>query len=197
MDYKDYIIKRGKTEHFWYRAKQELITKLLASIYSDYQPERLFLEIGCGTGSQLTVMKEYGQVEGIEINEAAAAIARQQGFSVKTQNIEKESLDENKFSGISLFDVLEHVKNDAQLLHKIFLSLKERGYLFLMVPAFNFLFGPHDRALGHFRRYQLNNLLTSLESAGFSIIRQGYWNTLISPGYTEPVGIREINQRYS
>jgi hypothetical protein len=50
------------------------------------------------------------------------------------------------------------------------------------VPAFQGLFGEHDRALKHFRRYSLGELRKTLGNAGLSSRASGYWfGSLILP----------------
>jgi hypothetical protein len=52
--------------------------------------------------------------------------------------------------------------------------------LFLTVPAYQFLFGPHDEALGHFRRYTVGRLL-SLNRGALRCVKRGYFNALLLP----------------
>ena len=50
-------------------------------------------------------------------------------------------------------NVLEHLKDDVVALSYIFEILQIGGRLLLLVPAFQFLYGNIDRAVGHCRRY--------------------------------------------
>jgi hypothetical protein len=46
--------------------------------------------------------------------------------------------------------------------------------LVISVPAFMSLWGPHDVALMHFRRYRRGDVRARLKEAGFDMLRLGY-----------------------
>ena len=70
-----------------------------------------------------------------------------------------DSLDMNeKFNCIIYIDVLEHIETDATELKKAADLLAQGGYLIILSPAFQFLFSPFDKAIGHFRRYNRQTL---------------------------------------
>ena len=83
-----------------------------------------------------------------------------------------------KFDTILYLHVLEHIKKDVSELKEVEKKLNKNGYLVIMVPAHQKLYGNFDKAVGHFRRYErkffkkkLNNLsrvrLMSLDSSGY------------------------------
>jgi SAM-dependent methyltransferase len=77
------------------------------------------------------------------------------------------------FDVVLAFDVLEHVEDDADAVREISRVLRPGGFFIFTVPAFNILYGPHDRALGHFRRYRkasIRKLLGDMERVAL-----GYW----------------------
>ena len=70
-----------------------------------------------------------------------------------------DSLDINeKFDCIIYIDVLEHIENDASELKKAIYHLSQGGHLVILSPAFQFLFSPFDKAIGHCRRYTRKTL---------------------------------------
>lgn len=70
-----------------------------------------------------------------------------------------DSLDKNeKFDCIIYIDVLEHIENDAAEVKKATDHLAQDGYLIILSPAFQFLFSPFDKAIGHYRRYNRKTL---------------------------------------
>jgi ubiquinone/menaquinone biosynthesis C-methylase UbiE len=54
---------------------------------------------------------------------------------------------------IIYIDVLEHIEQDKQELEKAATLLKQRGHLIILSPAFQSLYSPFDKAIGHYRRY--------------------------------------------
>jgi hypothetical protein len=51
-------------------------------------------------------------------------------------------------------DVLEHIENDRAELAAAAARLSSGGRLIVLSPAFNFLYSPFDRSIGHYRRYE-------------------------------------------
>lgn len=50
-------------------------------------------------------------------------------------------------------DVLEHIQDDHAELEAAAARLSPGGRLIVLSPAFNFLYSPFDRSIGHYRRY--------------------------------------------
>jgi hypothetical protein len=83
------------------------------------------------------------------------------------------------FDTVVYIDVIEHIEQDCAEIAGAFARLRLGGHLVVLVPAFQFLYSPFDQALGHFRRYSLQQLLAMtpaearcvkaqyLDSAGF------------------------------
>jgi hypothetical protein len=55
-------------------------------------------------------------------------------------------------------DVLEHTDDDIAVLQNTVEHCQSGGYLFITVPALQFLWSKHDEFLGHRRRYSLRSL---------------------------------------
>lgn len=62
------------------------------------------------------------------------------------------------FDCIIYIDVLEHIENDKAEIEKAAAHLEPGGYLVVLSPAFNGLFSPFDKAIGHYRRYTKKTL---------------------------------------
>ena len=68
---------------------------------------------------------------------------------------------EMTFDTIFYIDVLEHVEDDRGELLNAANHLKLNGHLVVVSPAFQFLYSPFDKRIGHFSRYN-SNMLRSL-----------------------------------
>lgn len=54
---------------------------------------------------------------------------------------------------ITYIDVLEHIEADEAELDEAAARLRPGGRVVVLAPAFNLVFSPFDRSVGHFRRY--------------------------------------------
>ena len=58
-----------------------------------------------------------------------------------------------RFDTILYLDVIEHIEDAKSELRRAYELLAPGGHLVILVPAFNYLYSPFDKAIGHFRRY--------------------------------------------
>lgn len=95
------------------------------------------LDVGCGIGSFIHEMKTNGwQVTGLEPDEDAKAIAKQQ-YNIEPDVIEKfYELAPGTFDAITLWHVLEHVHDLQEYVKELKELLKKNGRLFIAVPNY-------------------------------------------------------------
>ncbi len=88
-----------------------------------------------------------------------------------------------RFDLLLALDVLEHVKDDAQLLADLVDDLvRPGGTVLLSVPAWPGLYTRHDVVLGHHRRYRPSELDGLALGAGLSPLRRGgLFHSLLLP----------------
>jgi SAM-dependent methyltransferase len=86
-----------------------------------------------------------------------------------------ENLDPT-FDTIVCSNVLEHVKNDDPVLKNFYNLLPIGGKVIILVPALRVLYNSLDRELGHFRRYNKEELLRKLAENGFRVCSLKYFN---------------------
>jgi 2-polyprenyl-3-methyl-5-hydroxy-6-metoxy-1,4-benzoquinol methylase len=98
-----------------------------------------FLEIGCGTGGTLDLLKQRGAIytAGVDINAESIKMAADKGLdSAIVADIEKDDLPyrEKEFDGIILADVLEHLYDPWNTLKKITNYIADDGYILISLP---------------------------------------------------------------
>ena len=79
-----------------------------------------------------------------------------------------------RFDLMLFLDVLEHVADDhAFLKEMVGEALAPGGTIVVSVPAWQGLFGTHDEALKHYRRYSPRTLRATLSNAGLEVTKSG------------------------
>ncbi|MCP4305550.1 MAG: methyltransferase domain-containing protein [bacterium] len=94
-----------------------------------------------------------------------------------------------------LLNVLEHIEDDEAAVAHLFRITRPGGAVIIEVPAGSKLFDAYDRALMHFRRYDMRALVSLLERAGFVVERRSHLGFFLYPGFY--VAKRRNQSRYS
>src|SRR5262249_53138007 len=94
------------------------------------------LDVGCGSGTLLGLLKQRGfQVRGVDFSAEAAAIAKSEnGVNVAVGSIEEARFSNRSFDIVTLFHVMEHVTNPRRVLAEVARVLKPDGVVVLQVP---------------------------------------------------------------
>jgi hypothetical protein len=66
-------------------------------------------------------------------------------------------------------NVLEHLLDDVGALRRMAAVVEPGGSVVVFVPAYPSLYGPHDRAAGHVRRYVPRTLEAAISAAGLRV----------------------------
>jgi SAM-dependent methyltransferase len=92
------------------------------------------LDVGCNEGRGLVFYSQNGfQAEGLEINERAAAIARQRGFTVHTVPL-AQFTPEKPYGVVVLSNVLEHAVDPVAMLREVRRLLNPGGHVWISCP---------------------------------------------------------------
>lgn len=118
------------------------------------------LNAGCGSGELCLQLAQAGHhVVGIdpapEYIQLARANAARSGLDNCTFAVSaiEDFVPDGTFDCIMATDVLEHIDNDRIAFERMIRFVRPGGLVILTVPAGPWLFGYHDEALGHYRRY--------------------------------------------
>ena len=71
------------------------------------------------------------------------------------------------FSHAISSEVLEHLSDDRQAIKEIARVMKTSGHFIVTFPHRKFYFAMDDRFVGHFRRYEISEMMDRLKDAGF------------------------------
>lgn len=128
-----------------------------------------FLDFGGGTGDvSVHLAKKHWKGNYIDISNISTKIAKQRlSF---TNLIDFNDYKKQEYNSIFLFDVIEHVKKDKELLKEINKNLKKEGHLVLLVPMYMSEWNKDDVFYGHYRRYSLSELKQLLNETGYKFV---------------------------
>ena len=168
--------------HWWFVARRRILKSLIQRVVRPPNDARV-LEVGCGTGHNLEMLKSFGSLDASELDPAARALAgkRLHGEVKEAKLPDLSMFDRNGYDLIALLDVLEHVPDDVASLRAIHHRLKPGGALLMTVPANPWMWSAHDAAHHHFRRYTKTQLRELFLRSGFEIQLLSYFNSLLFP----------------
>lgn len=113
-------------------------TRYKAKLIHGVSPDKgSLLDVGCGSGAFLSVMKKAGwNCTGVEINENARQYV-QKTLGIDVHNsVDNTPQTAHPFDVITLWHVLEHFHNPGAVLHQLHKRLKQNGTLILAVPNY-------------------------------------------------------------
>ena len=145
---------------------------------------RDLLEIGAGMGGNLCLGSGFRSVTALDPSLVSCDYLRGLSPPVTVLQESWPRMDtslESRFDVIFLLDVLEHLDDDMESLGSIYHSLRKDGDLLLTVPAYQWMWSTHDERLHHKRRYVKREIIGKLRRAGFDIVFNSYFTTLLLP----------------
>jgi methionine biosynthesis protein MetW len=149
------------------------------------------LDVGCGEGVIAPFLKEKAlKIYGIDKSRDALKKAKENGLRVKWVDLDKTKIPfkNHFFDTVTCLDVIEHVKEPADLIKEIHRALKKHGRFILSSP--NIRFSDHLFRLvikgffpitsgdktgydgGHIHYFTFSDLKRILKNSGFEIIHE-------------------------
>jgi SAM-dependent methyltransferase len=180
----DYFPRLADQEagNFWFRSRNRLLIWALRQYFPKAQN---LLEIGCGTGFVLSGFKEAFPnivLSGSEVFSDGLGFAAKRLPHVELFQMDARHIPfRDEFDVIGAFDVLEHIKQDEEVLAQMHQATREGGGILITVPHHRFLWSPVDEFARHVRRYETRELREKVSRAGFSVVRITSFVSLLLP----------------
>ena len=172
----------SRVESLLYRERVWKIARL--------RKEGRILDVGCGDGKFLEAMKHRGWVGyGVETSRVGAEVARfKRGLEVFNGELVARKFESGFFDVVTLWQVLEHVRDPLRILREVGRILKEDGLLYVSAPnieSFQAKFGGcrwfHFDVPRHLYHYSPRTLKGMLEQSGFKVIGIDHWSWEYNP----------------
>ncbi len=171
--------------HWWFAGMRRVVAALLDGTLPDEQGR--ILDAGCGTGLMMEWLRRYGrntQVVGLDLDPHAVRYTAGRGESNVVQaSIASIPFPNESFDLVASFDVLDsfRVADAVVPFGELARVVRPGGILLVRVPAFQFLYSQHDRAVYTKHRYTAGDLRARLEEQGLSVQRVTYANSILFP----------------
>lgn len=144
-----------------------------------YLPRKLdgkLLEIGCGNGTMLSSMQEFGwTAQGVDFDPNAVQVARDRGLNVQLGTLKDQGYQNESFDALVMVHVIEHLSDPRDLLRECYRILKVGGHLIVVTPNASSwghkLYGQNWRGLEpprHLRIFTISSIKEMAVQAGFS-----------------------------
>ena len=175
-------MRQLQAEHWWFRGRRDILRSLIAAIKLPSASK--ILEAGCGSGGNIALLQEFGEVSAFELDEQARiACVQDTGIACQKGALPNDNpfADSRHYDLVVALDVIEHIREDVESIRSLAGCIAPGGALLITVPAYQWLFGIHDLTHHHKRRYNLRQINAVVLAAGLRVERSGYFNTLLSP----------------
>lgn len=160
---------------WWFDTRNKIILKTAES----FRISNEILDVGSGNGFVARFLASKGySVLTVEPSLKGAVLSARKGLSSICAELHELKLPGDSIPTVSMFDVLEHVEDRADVLAEVSRVLMPGGTLLLTLPALNSLWSGFDNEAGHFLRYSKSEIQRELESADMSVISSKYFFSL-------------------
>ncbi len=188
VDPNQVTLNRYKLEdnHWFYKGIRAILEnnfKRLLKNFKNSTSQIQILDIGCGSGANLFLLKDYGDVYGVDISELGIDCAKKRGLTNLTiGSADNLPYKDNYFDFVISVQVFCNIpESDLKAWKEAYRVIKPGGYFISLLPAYKFLFSNHDVASGSYRRYDTKDLLESSTKSGFDICRITFYSFLLFP----------------
>jgi SAM-dependent methyltransferase len=160
-------------QSFWFKNRNKIILEVI----NRYSIDGPIFDVGGGNGFVSSYLGKRGfQTVLVEPGIDGCLNGKERGLrDIINSNFDTIHFFPNSIPNIGMFDVLEHIENQAEILQTIQTNLIQDGRLFITVPAFKFLWSEEDLQAGHFRRYRIKELSKLIDKSGFDVVYSSYF----------------------
>lgn len=190
MDIKEYYrLVKVENSHWWYRSVHRLVIGEINKgwTFRDSRPNLkipVILDAGCGAGGLTERLSGFGFTAGIDISDLALGLKSHSKAIYINGSINNLPFTDNSFDLITCISVFYHRRVIDDIAAKeIFRVLKSGGRAILVMPAFQWVFGNHDKLVHAARRYGMSDAKALWTKTSFKILDARYIFGILFPGF--------------
>ncbi|MBI3332945.1 MAG: methyltransferase domain-containing protein [Candidatus Omnitrophica bacterium] len=168
--------------HWWFRGRRRIMESLVRRVLSPSREESV-VDIGCGTGGNISALSDSYSCIGIDRSPEAIRLAQGRFPNIRfirwSGTGDQDSVHQAKL--FLLMDVLEHLEDDTLFLSEWVAAARPGAHFLITVPADPRLWSPHDVSFGHYRRYDRKRLEQVWEGLPVTPLLVSYYNSTLYP----------------
>ncbi len=176
---------RLEEKFWWFVGMRRITDAVIERRLSRHSPVRV-LDAGCGTGFNLGHFSSTSlrDVFGLDFSADAIEGAQKRGFRKLCQgSVTDIPFQSSTFDLVLSFDVLcqgagSFVESGVREMQRV---LRPGGFLFIRVPAFQWMMSSHDIAVGSSQRFSRRQLADEMRKAGLNVEWISYANCFLFP----------------
>ena len=161
---------------------QEELDFILRAVTTDLSEERpRMLDVGCAIGSFMMTASAYFDVEGVDLSNTLADVARNNGHKVTTGRIQ-DVPGKEVFDLITMQQLIEHITDPRDMLNHAYRLVKTNGFLYISTPnidsaSFAYLKPRHIHvsSFGHVSLFNKRSLALLANKCGFELTAHEYY----------------------
>lgn len=163
---------------YWFNHRNAII----GSVVARFRPSGTIFDIGGGNGyvSLGLVSSGYPSVV-VEPDLSGIAVASARGLPTIRAGLSDLELPDNSVPAFGMFDVLEHIEAEREVLSRLVGALQPGGMAYISVPALSWLWSSEDEEAGHFRRYTRKSLAAVMRGSGLEPLYSSYFFRALVP----------------
>jgi ubiquinone/menaquinone biosynthesis C-methylase UbiE len=166
---------RAEQSHFWFRGFRQYMRPAIERATAGVASPRI-LDCGCGTGSNLEMLRPYGNAVGFDLTRIGTEFAKAHGHRVVQASISHIPFRSSSVDLVTSFDVFQVLPEEIEqaAIREMYRVLKPGGWILLHVAALQLLHGKHSVLSEETHRYTAASLRALVAGAGFQIERLTY-----------------------
>ena len=167
--------------HPWWHARAALTIHLLNQL--GVKPPARILDAGCGWGVTLDRLERRGYLAvGMDISRRTLERLNRPGRILIEADLTKPiDRDVPLHDVVLALDVIEHIDDDREAVHRLGTLVRPGGLVIVSVPALPDLFTEFDAIQGHRRRYLPETLRAAFADTGLELVRVFWWGSWLVP----------------
>lgn len=166
-------------KNWWFTVRRKILSERIDHLLQ--KPRNISsLNVGAATGITSDMLTKFGTVMSVEYDKECYEFTRSfLSTPIICGSITDLPFENESFDLVCAFDVIEHVEDDVTAVNELYRVCKTGGHIAITIPAYMFLWGPHDVINQHYRRYKLKQVTKLLNNHNGSIVYKTYYNSIL------------------